>query len=127
MPRTSHTASSTTTGAADGGLAPGPVADTARVLQTLPFDPCRSRCARSSHKRASTLQEAAAAYAEVAKMPSIIDRESGLLEHAVRAGALDAVARAQDLRRVLDSGRRYDAAVLALRVVRAKWIRRARL
>jgi cobalt-zinc-cadmium efflux system outer membrane protein len=66
------------------------------------------------------------AYAALAGAPAIIEREFELLERAVRAGALDAVAQAQAIRRLLDAGARYDAAVLELRLARASWVRRVK-
>jgi cobalt-zinc-cadmium efflux system outer membrane protein len=66
------------------------------------------------------------AYTVLAAAPAIIEREFVLLERAVRAGSLDAVTQAQAIRRLLDAGARYDAAVLELRAAQARWVRRAR-
>ena len=68
----------------------------------------------------------AAAEAHQALVPSaaIIDRDFGLLEQAVRTGAMDAVARATSLRRLEDAGRRLDVAVRDVRVAHARWDRR---
>ena len=48
---------------------------------------------------------------------AILDRDFGLLEQAVRAGAMDAVTRAMSLRRLEDAGRRLDLAVRDFRAV----------
>lgn len=55
-----------------------------------------------------------------------IDRGYAVLEQAVRAGALDSVARAQSLRRLEEAGRLLDEATRDYRVARARWIRRHR-
>lgn len=57
----------------------------------------------------------------------IIERELRLLEKAVQAGALDAVARSLVMRRLEEAGRRADAAVREVRVQRARWLRRTTL
>lgn len=72
----------------------------------------------------STLQAATAAYIEMAQTPEIIDREFELLDKALRAGALDAVARAVSLRRLQEAAGRFHAAVRDLRVAQAQWTRR---
>ena len=73
---------------------------------------------------AKSIRAAARTLAALADTPAIVERDFGLLERAVRAGALDAVARAQNLRRLEEAGRRYDTAVFDLRVAQARWARR---
>ena len=60
----------------------------------------------------------------VADTPTLIDRDAGFVEQAVRAGAFDAVTRSLALRRLDDAGRRVDTAVRDLRAARAAWLRR---
>jgi len=69
------------------------------------------------------LQAAANALDAVAQTPTVIDRDFTLLEKALRAGEIDAVARAQSLRRLQDAGQSFDTAVYGFRVARAHWIR----
>jgi cobalt-zinc-cadmium efflux system outer membrane protein len=66
---------------------------------------------------------AADALRELSGTPAILNREFDLIERAVRAGALDALARAQALRRLSEAGQRYDDAVFDLRAARARWLR----
>lgn len=90
--------------------------------------------ARVDVVRASARAELQTAWAEMqaagqqtallAKTAEIIDRDYGLLEKAMRAGALDAVARALSVRRLVETQRRADLAVHDLRVARARWTRR---
>ncbi len=72
----------------------------------------------------ASLVAAAAAYAALRDVPEIIDREFALLEKALRAGAMDAVSRAQSLRRLEEAAADRDRSVLDLRAARAAWIRR---
>jgi outer membrane protein TolC len=71
----------------------------------------------------ATLQAAANALDAVAQTPTVIERDFTLLEQALRAGEIDAVARAQSLRRLQDAGQSFDTVVYGLRVARAHWIR----
>jgi outer membrane protein TolC len=56
-------------------------------------------------------------------VPEIIDREIGLLDKALRAGAIEMPAWSQQARRLEEVGQLFDEAVLALRRARAAWIR----
>lgn len=69
------------------------------------------------------VKSATDALRELSGTPAILDREFDLLEKAVRAGALDAVARAQALRRLDEAGQRYDDGLFDLRAARASWLR----
>lgn len=73
--------------------------------------------------RRAELSAATQAYRELANTAAVLERSYGLLEQAARAGALDAVARAQALQRLSDAGRRLDSAVRDLRVARARFAR----
>jgi cobalt-zinc-cadmium efflux system outer membrane protein len=72
----------------------------------------------------ASLDAAAGAHSALQDVPEIIEREFKLLEKALRAGAMDAVIRAQSLRRLEEAGQDHDRAVLDLRAARAAWIRR---
>lgn len=72
----------------------------------------------------AALRSASDTYAEMRDVPSIITRELDLYDKALRAGAIDALTRAQGLRRLEESGQAYDQAVLELRIARAAWRRR---
>lgn len=69
------------------------------------------------------LRAAASAVNAVSETPSVVEQDFALLEKALRAGALDAVSRAQHLRRLEEASRRYDQAVLNLHVARAHFER----
>src|SRR5947209_13719932 len=56
---------------------------------------------------------------------TLVERDSGFIEQAVRAGAFDAMTRSLALRRLEDAGRRLDTAVRDYRAARAAWIRRS--
>jgi hypothetical protein len=66
---------------------------------------------------------AARAVQSVAATPAILNRDTGFIEQAVRAGQFDATTRAIALRRLEDAGRRLDVAVRELRAARAAWVR----
>ncbi len=79
---------------------------------------------------ASSLQEARArlvaaidAVNAAADVPQIIERESVLLDKALRAGGIELAAFAQLAQRLVEVGRVYDDAVLSLRRARATWAR----
>ncbi len=72
----------------------------------------------------SVYGSASGAHEAVAPGAAILERDFGLLEQAVRAGTMDAVVRANSLRRLEDAGRRVDLAVRDMRVARARWERR---
>ncbi len=79
---------------------------------------------------ATRLQEARArlvaaidAVNTAADVPLIIDRESVLLDKALRAGGVELAAFAQQAHRLVEVGRVYDDAVLSLRRARAAWTR----
>ena len=61
----------------------------------------------------------------VADTPTIIERDAGFVEQAVRAGAFDAMTRYVALRRLEETGRRVDTAVRDYRAARAAWVRRS--
>jgi len=71
------------------------------------------------------LQATTDALRELSSTPEIVDREFGLLDKAMQAGALDAVARAFAIRRLQEAAIRFDTAVRDLRVARAHWARRS--
>jgi len=70
---------------------------------------------------------AARALQAVADTPSLIVRDAGFVEQAVRAGQFDTLTRALALRRLEEAGVRADTAVRDLRAARAAWIRRSRV
>ena len=59
-------------------------------------------------------------------VPTIIDRELQLLDKALRAGGIELGAFALQAHRLVEVGRVYDDAVLALRRARAAWTRYAK-
>lgn len=61
----------------------------------------------------------------VADTPTVIERDAGFVEQAVRAGAFDALTRTVNLRRLEDAGRRVDTAVRDYRAATAAWLRRS--
>ncbi len=73
----------------------------------------------------AALDAAQRAAQAVANIPAVIDRDTDFVEQAVRAGAFDAVARTQALRRLSDSGRVADTTVREYRAARAAWLRRS--
>lgn len=75
-----------------------------------------------AHARLAAAIDAANAAAEI---PQIIERESQLLDKAMRAGGIDLASFAQQAHRLVEVGRVYDDAVLALRRARAAWARLA--
>jgi cobalt-zinc-cadmium efflux system outer membrane protein len=74
---------------------------------------------------AADLAAAAAAARAFEGAPEAVERDLGLLDRAVMAGSLDAVARAQAVRRLADSAARADRAAHALAVAVARWRRLA--
>lgn len=60
-----------------------------------------------------------------AEIPQIVERESQLLDRALRAGSIDLTSFAQQAHRLVEVGRMYDDTVLALRRARAAWVRLA--
>jgi hypothetical protein len=60
-----------------------------------------------------------------ADIPPILDREVQLLDKALRAGGIEFAAWAQQAHRLVEVGRSYDDAVLALQRARAAWARLA--
>ena len=72
----------------------------------------------------SSLTAASGAFDALAGTSAIIERQFTLLDRALRAGVLDAVARTLAIRRLEDAGRRWDIAIREVRVARAGWIRR---
>jgi hypothetical protein len=71
-------------------------------------------------ERLTAAVEAAKATADV---PEIIEREIGLLEKALRAGAIEMTAWSQQARRLEEVGQVYDDTVFAVRRARAAWTR----
>lgn len=71
------------------------------------------------------LQPRARALQAVADTPTVIERDAGFVEQAVRAGAFDALTRTVNLRRLVDAGRRVDTAVRDYRAATAAWLRRS--
>ena len=69
------------------------------------------------------LSAAISAMNAAADIPPILDREVQLLDKALRAGGLEFSSWAQQVHRLVEVGRTYDAAVLALRRARAAWAR----
>jgi outer membrane protein TolC len=69
------------------------------------------------------LSGALAAIDAAADIPPILDREVQLLDRALRAGGIELSSWAQQAHRLVEIGRTYDAAVLALRRARAAWAR----
>ena len=74
-------------------------------------------------KSGSGLQAAARKVSELSGTDEMLDRDFQLLGKALRAGALDAVARAQAVRRLVEMQRKVALAVHDLRVARAHWTR----
>ena len=74
----------------------------------------------------SALRSASAGYQALAKTTELVDRDFLLLDKTVRAGALDAVARALALRRLEGAAVRADQALWEMRVALAGWTRRSR-
>lgn len=74
-------------------------------------------------KSGAELQAAARKVTELRGTEEMLDRDFQLLGQALRAGALDAVARAQAVRRLVEMQRKVDLAVHDLRVARAHWSR----
>lgn len=72
----------------------------------------------------SAYRAAAEAYGALVTTREVIDRDFDLVEQSVRAGTLDALARAVALRRLEDAGRRLDLVIRDLRAARARWERR---
>ncbi len=73
----------------------------------------------------ATYESAARGLAAVAGMPTLIERDAGFIEQAVRAGAFDAVTRSVRLQRLEITGRTTDTAVRDYRAAVAAWIRRS--
>jgi cobalt-zinc-cadmium efflux system outer membrane protein len=73
----------------------------------------------------ATFDAAHQAATAVANMPTLIARDDGFVEQAVRAGAFDSLARTQALRRLAETGRTIDSVIHEYRVARAAWIRRS--
>lgn len=73
--------------------------------------------------RWSQLKAAVDVAAALEHTPEILERDYKLLSQAVRAGALDAVARAQSLRQLNDAAMRWDEARRQLAEARAHWER----
>jgi cobalt-zinc-cadmium efflux system outer membrane protein len=71
------------------------------------------------------LSAAIAAMDAAADIPPILDREIQLLDKALRAGGIELSSWALQAHRLVEVGRTYDAAVLALRRARAAWARLA--
>lgn len=69
------------------------------------------------------LSGALAAMDAAADIPPILDREVQLLDRALRAGGIEFSSWAQQAHRLVEIGRTYDSAVLALRRARAVWVR----
>jgi len=69
------------------------------------------------------LSAAISAMDAAADIPPILDREVQLLDKALRAGGIEFSSWAQQAHRLVEVGRSYDAAVLALRRARAAWAR----
>lgn len=69
------------------------------------------------------LSAAISAMDAAADIPPILDREVQLLDKALRAGGIEWAAWAQQAHRLVEVGRSYDDAVLALRRARAAWAR----
>ena len=108
----------------DRQTAPRTRADSRKWTAMARLESIRAHVRAELEGSAATYRAAAAALAALAQTPTIVDRDFELLDKAVRAGALDAVSRAQSLRRLEDAGRRYDTAVFEVRAARARWIRR---
>ncbi len=79
----------------------------------------RSGYAEARARLVATVEAATAA----AEIPPIIEREIQLLDKALRAGGIELDAWAQQARRLVEVGRTYDEAILALRRARASWVR----
>jgi cobalt-zinc-cadmium efflux system outer membrane protein len=60
-----------------------------------------------------------------AEIPQIIERESQLLDKALRVGGIELASFAQQAHRLMEVGRVYDDTVLALHRARAAWVRLA--
>ena len=76
----------------------------------------------TAHARLSAAISAMDAAADI---PPILDREVQLLDKALRAGGIEFAAWAQQAHRLVEVGRSYDDAVLALQRARAAWARLA--
>jgi outer membrane protein TolC len=74
----------------------------------------------TAHARLSAAISAMDAAADI---PPIVDREVQLLDKALRAGGIEFSAWTQQAHRLVEVGRSYDDAVLALRRARAAWAR----
>lgn len=70
------------------------------------------------------LRAAARKVAELRGTEEMLERDFQLLGQALRAGALDAVQRAQAVRRLVEMQRKVDLGTHDLRVARARWNRR---
>lgn len=69
------------------------------------------------------LEAALASARALEGVPDAVERDLGLLDRAVSAGSLDAVARAQAVRRLQESAARADRADHALAIAAARWRR----
>jgi len=71
----------------------------------------------------AALQTATRALAIAAGTSTVLARDEGFVEQAVRAGAFDSTQRTQALRRLEEAGRLADTAIRDLRAARAAWLR----
>jgi outer membrane protein TolC len=69
------------------------------------------------------LRSADRAQRALASISGLIERGYAMLEKATRAGALNAVERAQAMRRANEAAAQLDLAVRDLRIARARWRR----
>ena len=104
----------------------------ARAAATADVLDAEARLARVRADVASGIDEARARLAAAidavnaaSDVPQIIERESVLLEKALRAGGVELAVFAQQAHRLVEVGRVYDDAVLSLRRARATWTRLA--
>ena len=114
---------------------PVPLFDRQRQTRAQATARCLMAEARLQATRADALAElrttwaayesAARALRAVAEIPTVIERDTGFIEQAVRAGAFDAVTRSVRLQRLENAARVADAAVPEYRAARAAWIRRS--
>jgi outer membrane protein, heavy metal efflux system len=114
---------------------PLPIVDRNRWARVAADADVRSAQARLAAVRMDVRAEIAAAKARLAAaisaidaaadIPPILDREVELLDRALRAGGIELAAWAQQAHRLVEVGRSYDEAVLALRRARAAWARLA--
>jgi len=114
---------------------PLPVVDRNRWARVAADADVRTAQARLAAVRMDVRAEIAAAQARLsaaisaidtaADIPPILDREVELLDRALRAGGIELAAWAQQAHRLVEVGRSYDEAVLALRRARAAWARLA--